>query len=119
MLLFRCIEKQRYIPAGMKTVPPPLAEAASIARLIEFVSSVLPSPLAPNVITLKKLSAAGVNGPAGPADERPGQNSNDAKTIHIRPEFFIRDDSRLSCRHSRGCNIFTVRYFYVFARFGS
>src|SRR6266850_5370330 len=54
MLLFRWIEKQRYMPAGKKTVPPPVAAAASIARLIAGESTALPSPLAPKLFTSKK-----------------------------------------------------------------
>src|SRR6266478_2466649 len=53
MLLLRWIEKQRYVPAEKKTVPPPAAAAVSIARLIAGESSALPSPLAPNRFTSK------------------------------------------------------------------
>jgi len=35
------------VPAANQTVPPPAAEAASMARLIASVSSVRPSPVAP------------------------------------------------------------------------
>src|SRR5262245_4538688 len=43
----------KYFPAGRNTVPPPAAAQAAIVRLIAGLSSVLPSPVAPNERTLK------------------------------------------------------------------
>src|SRR4030095_10800269 len=69
MLLFSRIEKLRYVPAGMSTVPPPLAAAASIALLIAGESRALPSPLAPNTRTSNELVKAANGGAAGRAFE--------------------------------------------------
>jgi hypothetical protein len=49
--------------AGKNTIPPPAALAAAIAKLIAVVSSVTPSPAAPNAesFTLKKIPARAAN----------------------------------------------------------
>src|SRR6266851_3675308 len=66
MLLLRWIEKQRYVPAEKKTVPPPFAAAASIARLIAGESTALPSPLAPKLFTSKNPALFRPVGPDAP-----------------------------------------------------
>src|SRR5947209_2402044 len=58
MLLLSRIEKERYVPAGKRTVPPPALAAASIARLTAGESSAWPSPRAPNDFTLKTPAAS-------------------------------------------------------------
>src|ERR1035438_3130906 len=60
MWLWRCIGPVRYIPGGKYTVPPPLAEAASMALPIASVHFACPSGNAPKLRTLKKPSVGGV-----------------------------------------------------------
>src|ERR1017187_7735063 len=63
-MLLRRIEKHRYFPAGKTTTPPPAPAAASMALLMAFVSSVLPSPVAPNLRTSKMPSIGTVATPS-------------------------------------------------------
>ncbi len=78
--LLRRMLKQRYVPEGKRTTPPPADAAASMARLTASVSRVFPSPVAPNwwtsntpgwPVTGLDLAAYEIAGMAAPAKPRP------------------------------------------------
>src|SRR6266545_3447834 len=81
-LLARWIERDRYVPAGKSTVPPPAPAAAAIALLIAGESIADPLPLAPKLRTLT-VPAAHAGSPA--AVTRPAPSSTAAAAIaHLR-----------------------------------
>ena len=59
------------MPGGNRTVPPPAAFAAAIARLIASESSVLPSPVAPKALTSNTPAAAALLPAAWPCPVGP------------------------------------------------
>jgi hypothetical protein len=70
MWLWRRMEKDSHVPAGMWTVPPPEAWAAVMAALMAGVSRVMPSPMAPKA----RMSKEGVGTVGGVrADIKLGQ----------------------------------------------
>ena len=78
----RCNVPVRYVPLGKWTAPP-----ASMARWIAAVSSVLPSPFAPNAVTSaafpSMIAAENVNGIKSAADARLASDPNMARMSGI------------------------------------